>query len=364
MFRKSAPPTTAKDDVVITDSAPCQKSLRLHVATTTIAPVRAAVLAEFQRQTTLPGFRKGKAPTELIERQYAQAIQDEALQRVTKHTFEQVTKTHQLKPVGPFEVSAADFTEAEGLTLQATVEVEPNFAMGTYKGIALPATTVDVTPEELQSALTKLQESMAQLVPVGPGETKERTVPALDNELAKDLGFQDLETMKNHVRAKLLEQKRDAQRRTQEAALFDELLQRHTFEVPPRLVSRQTERLTRDFTTRLLMAGTPEEKLPEETAKFAEQLRTSAERHVKLGFIFERIADAESVTVTQDEIVGRLWELSQRWKKDPAEVRRYFDAQGLWPSVISTIRQEKTVALILAAASINGATTATSARRP
>ncbi len=76
---------------------------------------------------------------------------------------------------------------------------------------------------------------------------------------------------------------------------------------------------------------------------------------MKLAFILDRIATKESVAVTQDELGKRLWELSQRWKKDPAEVRKTFDAQGLWPSVISNIRQEKMIAWLLAAAVIEEA---------
>ena len=82
MFRKIATPTTPSASPsagVVTDTAPCEKSLRLTVRPETIAPIRSAVLAEFQRQAALPGFRKGKAPTALVERQYAQHIQEETL---------------------------------------------------------------------------------------------------------------------------------------------------------------------------------------------------------------------------------------------------------------------------------------------
>ena len=338
----------------ITDAAPCQKSLRLHVGHKVIAPVRAAVLAEFQRDAALPGFRKGKAPSDLVERQYAKPIHDETLHRVTQQAFERAAKEHGLKPVGPFEVNAARFSETDGFTLEATVEVEPSFELGSYKGIPLKRTPLDVTAEDIGKALTKLQESMAQLVPAGEGEPKARQVPPINDELAKDLGFENMEKLNAHVEAKLREQKRAAAGAALEAALCDELLRRHTFEVPPRLVSHQTQRLSRDFKVRLLLSGMPEEQVNQEAGKFVEQLRSSAERHVKLGFILDRIAAQESVAVTQDELVGRLWQLAQRWKKDPAEVRKTFDAEGLWPSVVSAVRQEKTIALLISSASIDG----------
>ena len=277
------------------------------------------------------------------------------MQRTVKQTLEQATTAHHLKPVGPFEVNQVARTEHGGLTLDALVEVEPDFPLAAYQGIPIAATTVEVSPDELEQALTSLRESMAQLVPAGEGEPKERRVPALDHELAKDVGFDTLEQLTEHVRAKVLEQKRTSARDAQETALFDALLTRHTFDVPPRLVEHQTHRVTRDFKVRLLLSGVAEDQVEAEAGKFTEQLRTSAARHVKLGFILDRIAEAESVTVTQDELVARLWDLAKRWKKDPVEVRKHLDAQQLWPSVVSTMRQEKTVALVLAAAAVDGA---------
>lgn len=358
MFHKQAaqPSTTKTTNVSVTETAPCRQSLRLHVGLEAIAPVRAAVLAEFQKEAALPGFRKGKAPPELIERQFAQRIHDETLHRVTKQALEQAAKEHDLKPVGPFELHKADLSETDGLTLEATVEVEPSFALGAYKGLPLTVQAHDVTPADVDQAIAKLQESMAQLVPGKEGAAKERQLPAIDDELAKDLGFKDLATLKEHVEAKLREQQRVSHAQVQESALCDELLKRHTFDVPPRLVGHQIERLTSDFKARLLLSSIPEAQVSEELGKYTEQLRTSAQRQVKLGFILDRIAAQESVSVTQNELVGRLWQLSQRWKKDPNEVRRIFDSQGLWPSVVSTIRQEKTMALLLSAAIIeNGA---------
>ena len=358
MFRKSAPPTKSATNVVIIDTAPCEKSLKLQVGAELIAPIRAVVLAEVQKDAALPGFRKGKAPADLVERQYAKTIHDETLQRAMRHALEQAAKDHGLKSVGPFEVKSVDFDESRGLSLEATVEVEPAFKLASYKGISLTRVAETVSWQDVNQAVAKLQESMAQLVPAKEGQAKERQVPTLDDELAKDLGFENLATMRSHVEAKLSEQKRFANEQALEGALCDELLKRHTFDVPAKLVGHQAERMKRDFTVRLLLSGMPEEQVTDHVAKYTEQLRQAGERHVKLAFILDRIAEQESLAVTQDELVGRLWQLAQRWKKDPAEVRKILDAQGLWSSVVSALRQEKTIRLLLSSASIENSSPA------
>ena len=357
MFNKPARSSSGNGKAEIKDSAPCQKSIRLTVGPEAIEPVRAAVVGEFQRQATLAGFRKGKAPADLIQKQYAKEIETETRQRSMQQALEQVTKEHELKPVGPFEIAAANFTPEGGLSLEATVEVEPKFALASYAKIPLIRIPADVSPSDVEQALAKLRESMAQMVPAKGAESKEgaakeRELPALDDELAKDLGYETLDKLRAHIEAKLREQKRAAQAEALEQALFDELLKRHPFELPARLVAHQGERLTQEFKARLLLQGLPEEQAAAETTKFTDQLRTSAERRVRLAFILDRIAEQEQLTVTQDELMKRLWNLSRRWQKDPAEVRRVFDRDGLWPSVVSAIRQEKTVAKLLAQAAI------------
>ena len=368
MFRKAPrpdAPAPAKGQggspaVSVTDAAPCRKSVKLHVGLETIAPIRMTVLGEVRKETTLAGYRKGKAPAEMVEKQFAKTIQDETLHRAMKQALEQATKDHALKPVGPFEVSRANFSESEGLSIEATVEVEPSFTLAGYQGITLSRPPAEVTAEDVEQALAQLRESMAQLVPSEQADApKVRKVPALDDELAKDLGFEGVPKLREHVEAKLREQKKAAQNHALEGALCDALLARHTFQVPASMVAHQTERLTDEFKVRLALSGTPEEKLAEETAKFTEQLRTNAERYVKLHFILDRIAEQESLEVTQDELVGKLWELAQRWRKDPAEVRKTLDAQGLWGSIASAIRQEKTVARVLSAAAISESAGAT-----
>jgi len=345
--------------------APCQYTLRASLSAAAIQPVRDMVVREFQREATLAGFRKGKAPRELVERHHQAGIREELVRRLSRQVLEQATTQQSLKPVSPFEVTKLDFDEAKGMTLEAQVEVEPEFRLAEYRRVPLAKPPVTVTPEELTSALGQLQESMAELVPVprpqasgslAEDQPKEKRLPNLDDEFAKDVGFETLEQLRQHLEAKLREHKQQEQARAVEHALCEALLARHPFEVPQQLVGRQVERLTRDFHARLLLMGMTEEQVAGELTTYTEQLKQNAVRQVKLAFVLDRIADQEKLSVTQDEVVERLWRLSRQWNKDPAEVRRLLDAKGLWPSVLSSIRQEKTIGFLLSVAQVDEVT--------
>jgi trigger factor len=187
-----------------------------------------------------------------------------------------------------------------------------------------------------------------------PGEEKVKEVPKLDDEFAKDVGFEHLQQLTEHVEATLRQQRSAEQAQAMEQALCDALLSRHRFDVPASLVAKQTQRLEREFQVRLLMSGMPEAQIKDKVAAYAAQLQTNAARHVKLAFILDRIAGQEQLSITQEEVVERFWTLAKQWGKEPAEVRRLLDAQGLWPSVLSSIRQEKTMKWLLSAATISG----------
>lgn len=341
--------------VKVSQPAPCQQKLQISVSSAAVQPVRDVVVQEFQKEAVIAGFRKGKAPRELVERQFTGQIREETLRRLTRQTFEQVTEERKLKPVGPFEVLKLEFDEQKGLDLEAQVEVEPEFKLADYRGITLTRQPVTVAPEEIDKALAQMQDSAAQLVPTGEGDAKEKRLPNLDDDFAKDVGFENLEQLRGHLEAKICEHKQTQARQHLEQAACDALLERHQFDVPPRLVARQAERLTRDFQVRLLLAGMNEEQAKQELANYTEQLKTNAVRHVKLSFILDRIAEKEELAVTQDELVDRLWKLARRWGKDPVEVRKELDAQGLWPSVAASIRQDKAVSRLLDVAKIEDA---------
>ncbi len=355
LFRKAAQRPAAARPSGVTDGNPCQKLLRLQLEPSAIAPIRAEVVRAVQKDAALPGFRKGKVPIEVIEQRYAETIDQETKSRAIRRALAAAAAEHRLKPVGPFEVRQVEFDDAQGLRLEAAVEVEPAFTLGAYTAIPLTRASVQVTPEEVEQALGRLQESMAKLVPAGEGQEKVKRVPPLDDELAKDVGLETLERLREHVTAKLAEQKRHAQQQGLEAALCELLLSRHAFDVPTHLVQTQAERLAQDAKARLLLAGVAEDQLEAELAKAAAIVQATAHRQVKLGFILDRIADQEAVQVTEDELLHRLWRLANRWKKEPSEVRRLLDAQGLWPSVVSTLRQEKTLAWLLTSAVITDA---------
>lgn len=129
-----------------------------------------AVEAVYKRQAkniTLPGFRKGKAPRRLIEKEYGEgvfyedAIKDLYPEAVTAAAEEAGLAL--VKDKVDLDVEKAD---KEGLVLKVVITVEPETAIKDYKGIAYKPTSPEVTAEDIDEEVKKVQKRNSRLVTV------------------------------------------------------------------------------------------------------------------------------------------------------------------------------------------------------
>jgi len=116
---------------------------------------------------SLPGFRKGKVPKNFLVSTYGEGIfYDDAINYAfPKYYGEILDKETTLEVIAQPEVEIKDLT-AEGLTILATVAVKPEVKLGAYKGITYKKNVYNVTDEDVNEELTRLQERNSRLVDV------------------------------------------------------------------------------------------------------------------------------------------------------------------------------------------------------
>jgi trigger factor len=132
--------------------------------------------AELGRELRIPGFRKGKVPAEVVLRQVGrEAVMDEAVRRGLPSWYEQAVTDAGINAVGDPKLDLTDLPE-RGLPLSFTIEVGvvPPAKLGEYKGLEVGRREATVDPEEVQTELERLRESLASL------ETVERPAASGD----------------------------------------------------------------------------------------------------------------------------------------------------------------------------------------
>lgn len=113
---------------------------------------------------SIPGFRKGKAPHRVVERQLGrEALVREVIDDVGQAAYEEAVEESGLEPM---HLDDLEIAEWEPLTLRLTVSLPPVVELGDYKSLPLEAEEISVTEEEVAEVLQGLQEQYAERVPV------------------------------------------------------------------------------------------------------------------------------------------------------------------------------------------------------
>jgi trigger factor len=141
---------------------------------------------------------------------------------------------------------------------------------------------------------------------------KEKSIPAIDDEFAKDLGVESVAVLKGKLRESL-QQERDRESRAEvEKQITDRLLDGNAFAVPPTLVQRHTEYLLNRQRERMGQQGLSAEDVEKLIERLKADAQKEAEKEVRLAYIMNALAEAENIGATDDEINARISAILQR----------------------------------------------------
>ncbi|GLI06645.1 trigger factor [Paenibacillus tyrfis] len=134
-------------------------------------------------KVNVPGFRKGKVPRAIFESKFGvESLYQDALDIIVPDAYIAAVQETGIQPVDRPEVDVEQFGKGQVLKFKAKVTVKPEVELGEYKGIALEAPSVEVTAEEVNEELEKLQKRHAELVPVEAGAAENGDIVSIDFE--------------------------------------------------------------------------------------------------------------------------------------------------------------------------------------
>lgn len=139
------------------------------------------------KQFNIPGFRKGKAPMNIIKKHYGEGVfYEDAINFCCDDTYPEVLKEHNIKPVDYPQIDIVQIGEGKDFIYTATVVVVPEVQLGEYKGLEVTKPVYEVKDEEVENELKSMQQKNARV------ETKEEgTVAKGDIAVIDFKGFVD-----------------------------------------------------------------------------------------------------------------------------------------------------------------------------
>jgi trigger factor len=185
-------------------------------------------------------------------------------------------------------------------------------------------------------------------------EIKEKILPPLDDEFAKDLGdYSSFEELKAKLKGEIEKEKELALERQLKDQVVDQLLEINPFDVPESLVGEQAKAMVSDTKLRLTAQGVALKNLGVSEEKLQEDYKAMAQKQVRTFLILEKIAGQEGIAVTDEEADDRLREMSERMHQKFDVVKRYYEKNGLLPEVKAGIIRDKTLNFLLEKANIS-----------
>lgn len=145
---------------------------------------------QYATHARLPGFRKGKAPKDIVRRRFGDAIRQAALEELVRLSWEQAKGLDELKPIGDPQVRNLTWNEGTPLTFEIQVDIKPELKLERVGGFRLSRHHHHPTDDQVDAQLLALREQRAPWVPVSerakPGDLVEATILNLDETEAKE----------------------------------------------------------------------------------------------------------------------------------------------------------------------------------
>jgi trigger factor len=231
----------------------------------------------------------------------------------------------------------------------------------------------DTTIDELKS---KKLAGKTVHVKVTVSEVKKKTLPAIDDEFAKDLGVENLTALREKLKEKLVGARTEQAKRVQQAEIISKLIEAHSFDVPESLVSRELGSLIVNKST---SAGQEDKAEETETDDLSidpgiesaggqpssaeepvgekgdeeDKLKQKALRNVRASIIVNEIGQKEGITVSEDELNQRIAFIARRLNSTPESVRSYYSYQeGALDDLRHSLFEEKVLERLLSKAVI------------
>ena len=129
----------------------------------------------------IPGFRKGKAPFNIVEKYYGDEIfYEDTFNEVVPDIYDNAIKEEKLEVVSKPSIDIVQMGKGKDLIFTAIVATKPEVKLGKYKGIELESTEYPVTEKEVDEEITRMAEKNSRIISVSDRAAKKGDIAVID----------------------------------------------------------------------------------------------------------------------------------------------------------------------------------------
>jgi len=411
---------------------PCLSKLSITVPSSDVDAAFDKAVRTIAKKAEMPGFRPGKVPRHLIERNYGQQMLQEAIDGIVRSTLFTAIDKAELAAVSMPTLDFKPPVRGEDFVYTAEVEVQPEIELKQTDGLKVPPHAVDVPEDGVDKAIEDMRTQGAQTVPVQgrntvqmgdfvlldyegkidgeafpggkaanalvevvageyipgfaeglegatvPGqidvpvtfpedygakhlagkaavftmtlhELKEKELPKLDDEFAKDMGHDSVDALKKSIHDRLHKQASREADNKQRKGLLQALIEANPFEVPPSMIDNQVERIIQDTTERMRrMTGRPMNLGPDELADIRSSSREDAEFQVRSGLLLMAVSKKAEVVISDEAVAQEIDRLAEESPAQAEGIRQAYSDNERKEELRFRLLEQKVIADLLA----------------
>ena len=196
---------------------------------------------------------------------------------------------------------------------------------------------IDITfPEDYHADLA----GKAVVFKVKVHEVKEKEVPTMDDEFAKDVSeFDTLKELKADLKKKITEERQKDADRAFADTLMDQVAEGITADIPDAMVEAQCHQFLDNFKMQIAQQGIPYDQYLKLTgmdeAKLLEDAKEPALRQVKMDLAVAAIIKAENIEASDEDVEAEFQKLADQYSMDLEMVKKYLHADQVKDQIVS-----------------------------
>lgn len=275
-----------------------------------VEPYKAKALAHLAEHMSLPGFRPGKVPSEMAEKQVGEvAVLEEAVELFMKDFYIELITEHGIDPVGRPNIAITKLAPGNPVGLTVRMSVYPTIEVPKdWKKLAQEIALEEAEPatqEEVEKTLTDLQKSRTTK------DGDKEVVPEINDEFAKSLGmFDSLVMLREQISKGITEEKIRQARDKRRSKLIEALLEKSSIEVPSIFVESELQKILAQMREDVERMGMKMDDYLTRVGKTEDDIknefRDQARKRAKLQLLLNKIAEDEKVSADEAAVEAEI----------------------------------------------------------
>lgn len=291
--------------------------LTVEISSDFVASFDEKVLAEFVKEAEFEGFRKGKAPADMVKAKIGDlALFQEAAQRAIQESIPNILVGEKLDAITMPHVHLTKLAPGNPVEFMMHFFVMPEVELADYKALAksIKKETTELKDEEVTGYIDQILNSRAT-----KNEAGETVKPELDDEFVKTLGdFATVADFKTKLSENMAKDKETQASQKRRLEIIEKIITETKFKLPEVLVEEEQQKMLDEFRGRVESMKMNFDEYLTTIKKTGEELmaewKEDATKRAKMNIVLPQIANKESIKPNADVIDKEIAHLKEHYK--------------------------------------------------